>query len=374
MHIIGIPKEIKEFERRVSIVPNEIRRLLKDYNDNNYNNDTREDLLIYVQADAGQEAGYSDAEYIECGAIILDTIEDIYNKANIIVKVKEPQRREYSLITSKHTILSFFHFAGNSDLINAMYESKAKCYAYETIQDDNGAFPILSPMSIIAGKKSMIEADKFINKGKYPKGGTPNKYAIITIIGVGNVGKAAAEQAMLLGYENINLIDNNYEKIKNIQQSNPTIYKTYEMNDKNLKKLLLFSNIVISSIYSNGMKASKIITTDLLELMSNNTCNYRSLHNRPIIMDVAIDQGGTTEQSFPTTLENPLIQYKNTHIYCVPNIPSTEPTEASIKLSNALYPYLRSLVLVNDDTGDTNANNVNDKYLRELHRALYVNY
>ena len=371
MHIIGIPKEIKEFERRVSIVPNEIRRLLKD---SESSESSESSLIIYVQANAGQEAGYSDAEYIECGAIILDTIEDIYNKANIIVKVKEPQRKEYSLITSKHTILSFFHFAGNNDLIEAMYDSKAKCYAYETIQDDNGAFPILSPMSIIAGKKSMIEADKFINKGRYPKSGTPNKYAIITIIGVGNVGKAAAEQAILLGYENINLIDNNYEKIKNIQQSNPAIYKTYEMSDKNLKKLLLFSNIVISSIYSNGMKASKIITTDLLELMSSNTCNYRSLHNRHIIMDVAIDQGGTTEQSLPTTLENPLIQYKNTHIYCVPNIPSTEPTEASIKLSNAVYPYLRSLVLVNDDdTGDNNVNNVNDKYLRELHRALYVN-
>jgi len=369
MYIIGIPKEIKEFERRVSIVPNEIRRLLKDYNDNNennYNNDTKEELLIYVQADAGQGAGYSDADYIKCGAIILDTIEDIYNKANIIVKVKEPQKKEYSLITSKHTILSFFHFAGNKDLIEAMYDSKAKCYAYETIQDDKGVFPILSPMSIIAGKKSMIEADKFINKGKSPKGSSINKYAIITIIGVGNVGKAAAEQAILLGYENINLIDNNYEKIKSIEQSNPNIYKTYEMNDKNLKKLLLFSNIVISSIYNNGMKASKIITNDLLELMSNNTCYSRSSHNRPIIMDVAIDQGGTTDQSLPTTLERPLIQYKNTHIYCVPNIPSTEPTEASIKLSNAVYPYLRSLVLVNVD-------NANDKYLRELDRALYIN-
>jgi alanine dehydrogenase len=369
MYIIGIPKEIKEFERRVSIVPNEIRRLLKDYNDNNennYNNDTKEELLIYVQADAGQGAGYSNADYIKCGAIILDTIEDIYNKADIIVKVKEPQKKEYSLITSKHTILSFFHFAGNKDLIEAMYDSKAKCYAYETIQDDNGVFPILSPMSIIAGKKSMIEADKFINKGKSPKGSSINKYAIITIIGVGNVGKAAAEQAILLGYENINLIDNNYEKIKSIEQSNPNIYKTYEMNDKNLKKLLLFSNIVISSIYNNGMKASKIITNDLLELMSNNTCYSRSSHNRPIIMDVAIDQGGTTDQSLPTTLEKPIIQYKNTHIYCVPNIPSTEPTEASIKLSNAVYPYLRSLVLVNAD-------NANDKYLRELDRALYIN-
>jgi alanine dehydrogenase len=365
MYIIGIPKEIKEFERRVSIVPNDIKRLLKDGSSSS-SDSSDSGLVIYVQANAGEGAGYSNADYIECGAIILDTIEEIYNKANIIVKVKEPQRKEYSLITSKHTILSFFHFAGNNDLIEAMYDSKAKCYAYETIQDDNGTFPILSPMSIIAGKKSMTEADKFINKGRTPKGSTPNKYAIITIIGVGNVGKAAAEQAMLLGYENINLIDNNYEKIKSIEQSNPAIYKTYEMNDKNLKKLLIFSNIVISSIYSNGMKASKIITNELLDLMSSNTCNYRSLHNRPIIMDVAIDQGGTTEQSFPTTLERPLIQYKNTHIYCVPNIPSTEPAEASIKLSNAVYPYLLSLLSVNAD-------NANDKYLRELDRALYVN-
>ena len=344
MYIIGIPKEIKEFERRVSIVPNEIKRLLKDSSD----------IIIYVQANAGEGAGYSDAEYIACGAIILNNIEDIYEKANIIVKVKEPQTKEYSLIKSKHTILSFFHFAGNNNLIDAMCASKAKCYAYETIQNDNGIFPILSPMSIIAGKKSMIEADKFINikksQGIY-------KYTIVTIIGVGNVGKAAAEQAALLGYQNINLIDNNYEKIKNIEKDNPLIYKSYEMNDKNLKKLLIFSNIVISSIYSNGMKASKIINNELLGLMSR---------TGPIIMDVAIDQGGTTEQSFPTTLENPIIKYKNTNIYCVPNIPTTEPTEASIKLSNAIYPYLYSLVSADNSK-------MNAKYLRELDRGLYVN-
>ena len=128
------------------------------------------------------------------------------------------------------------------------------------------------------------------------------------------------------------------------------------MNEKNLKKLLIFSNIVISSIYINGMKAKKIINNELLDLMS---------HTRPIIMDVAIDQGGTTDQSTPTTLQNPLIKYKNTNIYCVPNIPSTEPIEASIKLSNAIYPYLHSLIATN------NVNNA--KYLRELNRGLYVN-
>jgi len=338
MYIIGIPKEIKAFEQRVSMVPDDIKILLE-------NND---DIKIYVQANAGHNAGYSDNDYIAKGAFILDNIEEIYDKANIIVKVKEPQKREYTLITSKHTILSFFHFAGNNELIKAMIDSKAKCYAYETIQDDSGLYPILSPMSIIAGKKSMIEADKLIKK--------KNKYTIITIIGVGNVGKAAAEQAIKLGYQNINLIDNDYEKIKDIEHGNPTIYKAYEMNEKNLKKLLIFSNIVISSIYINGMKAKKIINNELLDLMS---------HTRPIIMDVAIDQGGTTDQSTPTTLQNPLIKYKNTNIYCVPNIPSTEPIEASIKLSNAIYPYLHSLIATN------NVNNA--KYLRELNRGLYVN-
>jgi alanine dehydrogenase len=337
MYIIGIPKEIKEFEQRVSIVPDDIKLLL----------DNNNDIKIYIQTNAGKNAGFSDNDYIEKGAFILDNIEDIYEKANIIVKVKEPQTREFSLITSKHTILSFFHFAGNNELIKAMIDSKAKCYAYETIQDDNGVYPILSPMSIIAGKKSMIEADKLIKK--------KNKYTIITIIGVGNVGKAAAEQAIKLGYKNINLIDSNYEKIKEMEQSNPDIYKSYEMNEKNLKKLLIFSNIVISSIYINGMKAKKIISNELLDLMSS---------MESIIMDVAIDQGGTTDQSKPTTLQNPLIKYKNTKIYCVPNIPSTEPIEASIKLSSAIYPYLDSLISNNDN---------NAKYLHELNKGLYVN-
>ena len=340
MYIVGIPKEIKEFERRVSLVPSDIRRLL----------DAAAPITVYVETNAGYEAGYSDEDYVACGAIILNNIKDIYEKSNIIVKVKEPQLPEYPLITSRHTVLSFFHFAGNSRLVDAMVESRAKCYAYETIKDDKGHYPILSPMSIIAGKKAMVEADRFLKKKR-----KKNIYTIITIIGVGNVGKAAAEQAILLGYHNINLIDNDYKKIKEMEQSNPTIYKAYEMNDKNLKKLLIFSNVVISSIYTNGMKASHIITNELLDLMK---------HTGAIIMDVAIDQGGTTEQSTPTTLKHPIIRYKNTSIYCVPNIPSTEPTEASIKLSNAIYPYLHSLLY--------DAIREDNMYYKELQRGLYM--
>jgi alanine dehydrogenase len=348
MYKIGLPKEIKEYESRVSLVPNDVHRLL-DSNDN---------ILIYVQTNAGIEAGYSDNDYIAMGAIIVDTIEDIYSKANIIVKVKEPQEKEYDLINSTHSILSFFHFAGNNALITAMINSKAKCYAYETIQDDNGKYPILSPMSVIAGRKSMIIADKFRNNIR--SNINKNIYAFITIIGVGNVGKAAADQAILLGYKTINLIDNDYEKIKKIEQSNPTIFKSYEMNANNLKKLMRFSDIVISSIYNNGSKASKIITTELLDSMTSPSS---------IIIDVAIDQGGTTEKSIPTTFKDPFIKYKNTNIYCVANIPSSEPTEASIKLSNTIYPYLHSLISSNNH----NSNAIENKYLNELNRGLYVN-
>jgi len=349
MYRIGIPREQKEFERRVSIVPNDVKRLICDGNSNAI-------VAIYVQANAGQEAGYSDADYMASGAVIVDTLKHLYENADIIVKVKEPQPAEFPYITSRHTILAFFHFAGNIDLIHAMIASRAKCYAYESIQDDCGVYPILSPMSIIAGKKAMLKADDHL-KGD----GKRNKYNIITIIGVGNVGKAAAEQAILLGYKYINLIDNDYEKIKSIERSNPSIYTAFEMNERNLKKILIFSNIIISSIYTNGRKASSIITNKLLDMMSP---------TGSIIMDVAIDQGGTTEQSVPTTLRNPFIKYCNTSIYCVPNIPSTEPTEASIKLSNAIYPYLHSLLGEDREGGEDRED---AKYNRELQRGLYVN-
>jgi alanine dehydrogenase len=345
MYRIGIPKEQKEFERRVSIVPNDVKRLLCD-------GDANAIVAIYVQANAGQEAGYSDADYMASGAVIVETLKHLYENADIIVKVKEPQPAEYPYITARHTILAFFHFAGNIDLIHAMIARRAKCYAFETIQDGNGSYPILSPMSIIAGRQAMRKADKHLNDD-----GKKNKYNIITIIGVGNVGKAAAVQAIELGYQYINLIDNDFEKIKCIEQSNPAIYTAYEMNEKNLKKLLIFSNIVISSIYTNGRKASSIITNELLDSMSP---------TGTIIMDVAIDQGGTTEQSVPMTIQNPIIKYNNTSIYCVPNIPSCEPTEASIKLSDAIYPYLRSLLRSGSSDDDAN-------YFNELQRGLYVN-
>lgn len=315
-YIIGIPKEIKQNENRISLIPDEVKLI------------TDKKFKVYMQKDAGINANYKDEEYINAGAIICDNIEEIYNKANLIIKVKEPQESEYNLITDKHIIITFFHFAGNKKLINAMVKSKAICIAYETIQLDNGYYPILAPMSIIAGEKSMIDADIYINEKDKEK-------IVISIIGVGNVGRASAIKALELGYTNINLIDKNYAKIKDLEKYNLNVY---EMTTENLVNLMKKSNIVIGSIYNTGKKAQRLISKYLLELMPEPA----------IFMDVAIDQGGMTELSIPTTIENPLIEYKHIKIYCVPNIPSNLPQEASKKLSKSIFPYLE--IILNNDT------------------------
>jgi alanine dehydrogenase len=312
MNIIGIPKEIKQNENRISLIPDEVKLI------------TNQNIKVYIQKNAGINANYTDDDYIKAGAILCETIEEIYNNANLIIKVKEPQPSEYNLITDKHIIMTFFHFAGNKSLIDAMIKSKAICIAYETIQLENGYYPILAPMSIIAGKKSMMDADFYINQKEKDK-------LVITIIGVGNVGRAAVIKAKELGYKTINLIDKNYEKIKELEQYDLNIY---EMTNENLMNLMKKSNIIIGSVYNTGKEAPKLITKDLLDLMPNPS----------IFMDVAIDQGGMTELSEPTTIETPLINYKHIKLYCVPNIPSNMSHEASKKLSKSIFPYINIIL------------------------------
>jgi alanine dehydrogenase len=323
MYIIGIPKEIKSNEGRVSLIPKDVEKLIN------------QGCEVYFQKGAGYLSSYLDIDYTSKGAKICNTIEDIYEKATFIVKVKEPQPLEFPLITNKHTIFTFFHFAGNTELLEKMKESGATCYAYETISINNDGsngsnnghyYPILAPMSKIAGEQSLNEANKFISNNK-----NLHKMNIpISIVGVGNVGTAAMNTAIKLGYKNIILIDKDYEKISKIQKENSNIISAYEFNDANLEMIARKSIIIIGSVYNRGEKATKIFTNELLELMPEGS----------ILMDVAIDQGGVSEQSRPTTFDAPIIKYKNTNLYCVPNIPSCVPRKASKYLSNAIVDYV----------------------------------
>jgi len=307
--IIGIPKEIKQNEKRVSIIPNDVKLLI----DNN--------IKVYIESNAGIDAGFNNEEYIKNGGIICNDKNELYNISSIIVKVKEPQPEEYKYITEKHIILAFFHFAGVSGLLEAMIKNKTTCIAYETIQLNN-IYPILSKMSKIAGEQSIIQGLKFINN---------NNNINITIIGGGNVGRAAAIKCKELNYNNITILEKDINKIEILKKENLNVI---EINDDELKKYISNSNIIIGCIYNTGKEAVKLITNELLDLMQDNS----------IFVDIAIDQGGMTEQSRPTTIDDPIINYKNIKLYCVPNIPSVIPNEASIELSKSIIPYLINLL------------------------------
>lgn len=323
MLFVGIPLEIKSCENRVSLIPSDVKKIVDS------------GTIVYYQKGAGYNSGYNDFSYIEVGALMVNTIEELYKLANFIVKVKEPQELEYKLINSSHTIFTFFHFASNKSLLDNMIASFATCYPYEiiNIKKECGEvyYPILSNMSIIAGEQAFVEADLFV---KYNI--TDHTYDIpITIIGVGNVGFSALKLAIGFGYKNINLIDNNYDKLLNIkEQYEKTInISVYSMNKDNLQLLMQKSVITIGSVYNIGMKADILLTNEILQSMPENA----------IIMDVAIDQGGITEQSRITTIDNPIIKYNNVNIYCVPNIPSTVPRKASKLLSNSIVDYVMAI-------------------------------
>ena len=323
---IGIPKEIKNNENRVSIIPTDILKLI-DKCDN-----------IYIETNAGLNSNYTDEDYINVGAIICKNKEELYNYANLIVKVKEPQIQEYDLIKSKHIVFGFFHFAGNKYLIDAMLQSKSLCIAYETIIDDNNIPIILYYMSKLAGENAMIEAYKFNN----------NLDSNITFIGFGNVGFASFDKALQYGYKNINIIDINFEKIKKIKNIYTHI-NIFEMNNHNLKLLMNKSNIIIGSIHTIGKKTDNIINDNLLNSMPDNS----------LFVDVAIDQGGMTSQSIPTTYDNPIIKYNKINLFCVPNIPSIDGNKASKILSDSIIPYLLKILNCHDKSDI-----INDFYIK----------
>lgn len=317
-YTIGVPKEIKENELRVSLTPYEVKKL------------TNLNIIVYIQKYAGIGALFTDDDYIKSGAIICETAKEVYEKSNIIIKVKELLSSEYDFINENHIILTFFHFANYPSLVDEMINKKTICIAYETIKKDDGTYPILAPMSKIAGELSLITANEFIKSKKGNERDFSND--IVTILGVGNVGLASALKAKEMGYKNINLIDKNFDKIEKYINNG---FNIYHMTYKNLIDLLQTSSIVIGSIYNSGEKAKKIITNEMLDQMIDDS----------IIMDVAIDQGGITEQSKITTIIEPIITYKNTNIYCVSNIPSVIPHRASNELSSAIYPYLEKIIL-----------------------------
>ena len=285
--IIGVPKEIKNNENRVGMTPAGVAELVKKGH------------TVYMQATAGINSGFSDDDYIAVGAQILPTIEDVYAIADMIVKVKEPIAPEYKLIKKGQVVFTYFHFAADKVLTEAMIESGAVCIAYETVEKEDHSLPLLTPMSEVAGRMATQVGARFLEKPQGGKGklmgGVPGvRPARVLILGGGIVGTNAAQMAAGMGAE-VMITDVNLPRLRYLSEVLPKNVKTLYSSLHNIKMELPTVDLVIGSVLIPGDKAPHLITRDMLKMMKPGT----------VLVDVAIDQGGCFETSHPTTHSEP---------------------------------------------------------------------
>lgn len=319
--IIGVPKEIKNNENRVSLTPAGARELVKHGH------------TVYVQHTAGENSGFPDDDYVSAGAKILPTIEDVYAIAEMIIKVKEPIKPEYKLVRKGQLLFTYFHFACDRELTDAMLASGATCLAYETVVDRHGALPLLVPMSEVAGRMSIQEGARFMEKPQGGRGvlmgGVPGvKPAKVLVLGGGVVGMNAALMAAGMGAD-VTLCDISLPRLRYLSEVMPRNVKTLFSSIHNIEQELPTTDLVIGAVLIPGAKAPHLISRDMLALMRPGT----------VMVDVAIDQGGCFETSHPTTHAEPIYTVDGVVHYCVANIPGAVPYTSTLALTNATLPY-----------------------------------
>ena len=319
--IIGIPKEIKNNENRVALTPSGAQEL------------TKRGHKVYVQASAGVNSGFADDAYTAVGAEMLPTIEDVYARAEMIIKVKEPIAPEYQLIRKDQLVFTFFHFASSEPLTRAMIDSGAVCCAYETVERADRSLPLLIPMSEVAGRMATQEGRYFLEKPRGGKGillgGVPGvKPAKVFVIGAGVVGTAAARTAAGTGAD-VTICDISLQRLTYLADVMPKNVKTLMSSEYNIREELKRADLVVGSVLIPGAKAPKLVTRDMLKEMEPGT----------VMVDVAIDQGGCFETSRPTTHEDPVYYVDGILHYCVANIPGAVPYTSTLALTNATLPY-----------------------------------
>jgi len=323
--IIGVPKEIKNNENRVSLTPAGAMEL------------TKRGHTVYVQSAAGVGSGYEDSEYVEAGAKILPTIEEIYAIAEMIMKVKEPIESEYNLIKEDQLLFTYFHFASYRKLTEAMIANKSVCLAYETVELEDRSLPLLVPMSEVAGRMATQEGAKYLEKPEGGRGillgGVPGvPPAKVLVLGGGIVGTQAAKMAAGLGAQ-VTILDINLTRLRYLSDVMPANVNTMYSNEYNIRKLIKHHDLIIGAVLIPGAKAPNLITRDMLKLMRPGT----------VLVDVAVDQGGCIETCKPTTHEDPTFMVDGILHYCVANMPGAVPYTSTIALTNATLPYALQL-------------------------------
>ncbi|MDP4186118.1 MAG: alanine dehydrogenase [Bacteroidota bacterium] len=319
--IIGVPKEIKNNENRVSLTPAGAAELVKRGH------------VVYVQATAGEGSGFSDEAYVEAGAKLLPTIEEVYAIAEMIIKVKEPIESEYKLIREGQILYTYFHFASCEPLLHAMIERKPVCLAYETVELDDRSLPLLIPMSEVAGRMSVQEGAKYLEKTYGGRGvllgGVPGvPPAKVLILGGGIVGSEAAKKAAGIGAD-VTIMDVSLPRLRYLDDIMPANVKTMMSNEYNIRELIKTHDLIIGAVLIPGAKAPYLVTRDMLKTMRPGT----------VMVDVAIDQGGCIETTYPTTHDKPTFVIDGVIHYAVANMPGAVPNTSTIALTNATLPF-----------------------------------
>lgn len=319
--IIGVLKEIKKLENRVSVLPSGVEQFVKHGH------------KVLVEKNAGLASGFPDEEYVAAGATIIDTAEAIYAKAEMIMKVKEPQPVEYPLMRQDQIIFTYFHFASSQELTEAVIKSKCHAIAYETITDNHGRLPLLAPMSEVAGRLSIQQGAHFLERKNGGRGillgGVPGtEPAIVLVLGGGVSGTHAAKMAAGLGAQ-VYILDLSIDRIRYLNDIMPANVTVLMSNAHNIRELLKKADLVVNCVLIPGGKAPKLITREMLKTMKQGS----------VIVDISIDQGGGMETSRPTDHENPTFVEEGVIHYCVTNMPGAVPMTSTVALTNATFPY-----------------------------------
>ena len=292
---------------------------------------------VSVQHTAGEGSGFADDDYVKAGARILPTIEAVYRECDMIVKVKEPIEQEYDLVRSGQLLFTYFHFACEKELTEAMLKSGAVCLAYETVQLPNGSLPLLQPMSEVAGRMATLNGAYYLQKTKGGKGklisGVPGvSPAKVLVLGGGVVGEAAALMAAGLGAD-VTIADISLPRLRQLDIETPANVHTLYSSEHNIRQQLPTVDIIVGSVLVPGDKTPHLITKEMLKLMEPGT----------VLVDVAIDQGGCFETSRPTTHSDPVYIEDGILHYCVANIPGAVPNTSTLALTNATLRYAIAL-------------------------------
>ncbi len=319
--IIGILKEIKAEENRVSMTPAGAEVMRQNGH------------TVLVEKNAGIGSGYQDSAYLKSGAEIVDTPAEIYNRADMVMHVKEPLPSEYELIRENQIVFTYLHLAAAEKLTKALIKSKSINIAYETIQKEDGSLPLLTPMSEVAGRMAIQQGAKYlemINGGRgVLLGGVPGvSPGTVLILGGGVVGTNAAKMACGLGAK-VYILDYNLDRLRYLSDVMPANCFPLMASPATTRKLVKEADVVIGAVLIPGAKAPKLITKEMLKTMKRGT----------VIVDVAIDQGGCFETSKPTTHSDPIYTVDGIIHYCVANMPGAVPKTSTNALTNATLPY-----------------------------------